>query len=230
MKPQNLKTLEKIIEYEFKNQKLLQTALTHKSFALSHNERLEFLGDSVLSSIISLLLYKKFPNANEGNLSQMRSYLVCGKTLALIANDINLGDFLRLGLGEKHIRNSILANSLEAILGAIYLDSDYFTIEKIILNLFDEKIKEVDPKKNIKDSKTKLQEYLQSQNQNLIEYVNYKITGKDHKQTFHLKTNVPFLKQEFLATGKSKKEAEQKLAKKILEKIKQNKKVGKKND
>ena len=162
----DLRILTKQLGYVFQEPALLRQALTHRSYGAPHNERLEFLGDSVLSLCISSTLYHDFPKLTEGDLSRMRAHLVKEPTLAEIAQGMQLGDFLALGEGELKSggfrRPSILADALEAILGAIYLDSGFDATCKVIEHLYSPIITQLDPKKLSKDPKTQLQEYLQS--------------------------------------------------------------------
>lgn len=161
----NLKRLCRTLGYEFTKVELLTQALTHRSAANKHNERLEFLGDSILSIVISDALYHQFPKATEGDLSRMRATLVRGDTLAIIAQEFKLGEYLLLGPGELksggHRRESILADAVEAIIGAIYLDSDLECCRKLLLQWYETRLKEIQPGINQKDAKTLLQEHLQ---------------------------------------------------------------------
>ncbi len=157
--------LQKNISYQFKNIGLLKQALTHRSVGKNNNERLEFLGDSILGCIISGELYQRFPSINEGQLSRLRSHLVKGQTLAKIAKAINLSETLVLGQGELKSggfrRESIQADAFEAVLGAIFLDSDYLTVKRVVLKLYKDLLNDTSPEDSLKDYKTKLQELLQ---------------------------------------------------------------------
>ena len=153
--------LQKNLSYQFSDIDLLKKALTHRSVSKSNNERLEFLGDSVLGSIISEELYSRHSNIDEGQLSRLRSHLVRGNTLANLAKKLNIAENLRLGHGELKSggfrRESILADTFEAILGAIFLDSDYLTVKKVTLLLFSDLLNEAKSEDSLKDFKTQLQ-------------------------------------------------------------------------
>lgn len=160
-----MQKLQKNISYQFKDINLLKQALTHRSVSKKNNERLEFLGDSVLGCVISLEIYQRFPLIDEGQLSRLRSNLVRGQTLAKLAKTLNISESLLLGQGELKSggfrRESIQADAFEAILGAVFLDSDYSTVSGIILKLYDDLLNESGPKDSLKDFKTQLQELLQ---------------------------------------------------------------------
>ncbi|MCV2508408.1 MAG: ribonuclease III [Candidatus Lightella neohaematopini] len=220
----NINNLQYKLGYYFSQLNLLIQALTHRSASLIHNERLEFLGDSILNYIISKIIYNRFLDLNEGSLSQIRSILVCSNTLAEIANELELSNYLYLGLGE--IKNngfnrvSILENTLEAIIGSVLLDSNNITIvENIILKLFNNRISNINPYHKKKDSKTMLQEYLQSQHLPLPTYKVIKVLGSAHKQNFivHCQTNL--LNNPTIGNGSSRRKAEQEAAKKTLKLI-----------
>ena len=221
MKQENV--LQNVIGYTFKDVKLLHLALTHRSFNKQHNERLEFLGDAVLGMIIAQQLFKQFPEQSEGNLTRLRASLVNGVTLAEIAREINLGLQIKLGSGELKSggrkRDSILADAFEALIGAVYLDSDFASVQKMVINLFNERIKKIDPSIQTKDSKTQLQEFLQSRKLPLPEYSIEEITGKDHAQTFTVSCSVATLEQRCVSKGPSRRVAEQRAARLVLEKI-----------
>lgn len=207
--------MAKIPGYEFKNNSLLENALTHSSYAnekkgdCRSNERLEFLGDSILSLVVSEYLYSKFDNFPEGKLSKTRAGIVCEDSLARCANDIHLGDMLYLGHGEEHTggrqRASILADAYEALIAAIFLDSDYQTVKKWLLPRLQELIHSFQ-ETGILDYKTQLQEILQKEGKR-VEYEIVKTQGPDHNRIFTVEARVD--DQRYLGTGKSKKEAEQ---------------------
>ena len=211
------------LDYKFKQSELLQRALSHRSVGSDNNERLEFLGDSILSYVISVELFKRFPKIDEGGLSRLRASLVKGDTLAVVARELSLGDYLRLGPGELKSggfrRSSILADALEALLGAIYIDSDIDTVQRVILHLFNERLTAVDPSTSLKDPKTRLQEYLQSRQLPLPSYEVTNITGKAHAQTFSVSCRIEGLDKEVVADGSSRRKAEQTAAQLILEKL-----------
>jgi ribonuclease-3 len=218
-----LDNLYRKLDYRFSNEALLEQALTHRSVGKLNNERLEFLGDSILSFVISTDLYKRFPEIDEGRLSRIRASLVKGETLAKIAAELSLGDFLHLGSGELKSggfrRASILADALESIFGAVYLDSGIETIERLILRLFDARMAKLDPGMALKDPKTRLQEYLQAQQQPLPIYEVVEIRGKSHNQHFTVSCRVEILHDPVLAEGASRRKAEQQAAEEVLRKL-----------
>jgi ribonuclease-3 len=215
--------LYKVIGYTFKQDSNLKQALTHRSAHKSHNERLEFLGDAILGMVIAEALFKRFPNQPEGQLTRMRSSLVKGDTLAELAREFELGELLILGTGELKSggfrRDSILADAVEAIIGAIYLESGKDVCEKLILAWFDTRIKRLDPEAVSKDDKTRLQEYLQGKKLPLPDYTVTDIKGKSHDQTFYVSCKVSGLKREIIGVGSSRRKAEQKAARQAYEKI-----------
>jgi len=218
--------LEKEIKYDFKNKSLLDLALTHGSFGKSengvNNERLEFLGDAVLELAVSEFLYKKHVDMNEGELSRFRSNIVCEASLASLARKIKLGEYLKLGSGEDtsggRNKNSILSDALEALFGAIFLDSDFYHARDVIIRLL-KSSQEVLSKKTLVDSKSCLQELLQ---ENSTEPVIYKIineSGPAHDRTYVAQVSHAgrILGEGF---GKTKKEAEQYAATRAISKLK----------
>ena len=217
---QQIEQLEQIIEYSFKDRALLRQALVHRSFGEHHNERLEFLGDSLLGSIIAEKLFRDYPQAPEGFLTRSRSYLVNQRTLAEIAADLNLGSMLIIGEGEKKNRGferpSILSDAVEALIAAIYLDGGIEPCRKFIFTFFKAKINSMGEQTSLKDSKTLLQEYLQKKKCALPDYQIVSRTGADHKQTFTVSCVVQELGITETAQGKSKRIAEQNAAKQIL--------------
>ncbi|WP_239638517.1 ribonuclease III, partial [Vibrio cholerae] len=168
--------------YTFKETELLNLALTHRSANGKHNERLEFLGDSILSFVIADELYRRFPKVNEGDMSRMRATLVRGNTLAELGREFDLGDYLKLGPGELKSggfrRDSILADAVEAIIGAIYLDSDLETARSIVLEWYHGRLEEIKPGASQKDPKTRLQEFLQGRRKPLPVYTVTNIKGE----------------------------------------------------
>ena len=213
----DLRILSKQLGYVFQEPALLRQALTHRSHGAPHNERLEFLGDAVLSLCISSTLYQDFPKLTEGDLSRMRAHLVKEPTLAEIAQGMQLGDFLALGEGELKSggfrRPSILADALEAILGAIYLDSGFGAACKVIEHLYSPIITQLDPKKLSKDPKTQLQEYLQSLKFPLPHYLIIATEGEAHEQHFKVECVIPELSIRAVGEGASRRKAEQEAAK-----------------
>lgn len=216
--------LYRTLGYEFSNPELLKQALTHRSAANKHNERLEFLGDSILSIVISDALYHQFPRATEGDLSRMRATLVRGDTLAVIAQEFKLGEYLHLGPGELksggHRRESILADAVEAIIGAIYLDSELETCRKLLLSWYKQRLQDIQPGINQKDPKTLLQEHLQGFKKPLPEYLVVKVEGEAHDQTFTVACRIQGLTQEIIGVGSSRRKAEQMAASQVLELLK----------
>lgn len=217
---QELKRLEGRIAYQFSDFNLLKQALTHRSALGEHNERLEFLGDSILSFAISTDLYKRFPKVNEGDLSRMRATLVCGKMLSEVGREFKLSDCLILGPGELKSggfrRDSIIADAVEAIIGAIFLDSDINTVNKQVLTWFDSRLKTIQPGISQKDPKTRLQEHLQSRKQALPVYEVIEVKGQAHNQQFTMSCQIQGLEAK-QGTGTSRRKAEQMAAKLVLE-------------
>ena len=210
--------------YQFKRRELLEQALTHRSHSrAANNERLEFLGDSVLSLIISNFIYQRFENASEGRLSRIRASLVKQDTLAEVARDIGLGDHILLGGGELKSggfrRDSILSDALEALIAAIYLDSDYTQAEKTVLHLFDDLLQAVDVDSSLKDPKTQLQEYLQGRQKSLPLYEVTQTNGKSHDQIFTVSCELSDLGLQSEGKGSSRKKAEQQAAHNLLHKL-----------
>ena len=209
--------------YKFNNAALLTQALTHRSFAANNNERLEFLGDSVLNFIIAHQLYNRFNKLPEGDLSRLRAALVKESTLSEIALSLNVGESLRLGEGELKSagwkRPSILADALEAIVGAVYLDGGFVAAEALVLKLYEQKLANIDPKIIDKDAKSQLQEYLQGKKIELPEYGVVSIEGEAHAQTFKIECVIQKLHISTVGEGTSRRVAEQQAAKFALETI-----------
>ena len=217
-----LELFEKNIGYSFKNKELLKTALTHTSYAYEHktksNERLEFLGDSILEFISSEYLFENFKNLTEGEMTKVRAYAVCEDSLYKIATEHNFSDFLYLGKSEKAMhtnKKAILADSVEAVIAAIYLDSDIKKAQEFILNNIKEQIEFASKNVGLKDYKTVLQEKLQSHGEVLIKYRIIQEEGPDHDKTFTAEVECDGKK---LATGigRSKKSAEMEAARKAI--------------
>ncbi len=201
---------------------LLVMALTHRSMGANNNERLEYLGDSILGFVIAEKLYAQFPDASEGELSRLRASLVNQSSLADLARENNLGDYLILGSGELksggYRRDSILSDALEAIMGALLKDRGISVCKEWILKLFSQKLDDLDIKKSQKDPKTQLQELMQSRKTELPVYELIKMTGAAHAQTFSVKCTTDI--DSSVGTGDSRKKAEQDAADKMLKKIK----------
>lgn len=219
--PEALARLSKRIGYQFKQQSLLIQALTHRSAKGEHNERLEFLGDSILGFVIAEQLFQQFPKVSEGDLTRMRSSLVRGVTLAEMARDFKLGEHLILGPGEKksggHRRDSILEDAVEAIIGAIYLDSDIENCKTLVLKWFSPRLSEIKPGITQKDPKTRLQEYLQARKIPLPNYEVIDIKGQSHNQEFTVKCSTDITAEDIVTKGTSRRKAEQAAAEKVLE-------------
>ena len=215
----SLSVLQERIGYRFQDEKLLRRAVTHRSYAAEHNERLEFLGDAVLSIVVSDYIFKNCPELPEGELTKLRASLVCEKSLFEFAKKINLGQYLILSKGEKNNgganRPSIVSDAFEALIAAIYIDGGIEPASKHILNFVIPAIKNATNKK-IRDYKTTLQEIIQKNPGEQLEYVLVKESGPDHNKHFvvevHLNSNVIGK-----GGGKSKKEAEQQAAREALE-------------
>lgn len=216
-----LSALEERLGYEFANRELLAQALTHRSHGAVHNERLEFLGDAVLNCTIAQLLFQKFSRLNEGDLSRLRANLVKQQSLAEIAERLELSEFLRLGEGERKSggfrRPSILGDSLEAAMGAVFVDRGFEAAREVIARLFEPVLKSVDPKTLGKDSKTLLQEYLQGKRLPLPQYAVVETRGAAHNQEFEVECAVTKLDISVRGSGRSRRAAEQSAAKLALE-------------
>lgn len=215
--------LEQTIGYSFQNIALLEQALTHRSFGPHHNERLEFLGDSILGMIIAKELFAQFPDSPEGDLTRMRSVLVRETTLAELAREFKIGDCLLLGPGELKSggsrRDSLLADAVESIIGAIFLDSkeQFEIVRQLVLTWFHERLLAINPSVSQKDPKSALQEYLQSQHKELPVYRIENIIGTDNNQVFEVSVVVQDIKQVFHGRGSSRRRAEQKAASIVLD-------------
>lgn len=219
--PDNLKPLIKALGLEFNNPDLLLLALTHRSYGNKNNERLEFLGDSIVNFVIAEDLFQRFPLAREGQLSRLRARQVKGVTLAELAREFNLGQYLRLGSGELKSggfrRESILADSLEAIIGAIYLDAGMPATKERILDWFASRLSSTSLKDTHKDPKTRLQEYLQARQLPLPVYSVIQVEGQAHAQIFSVECTVEQLNYKPLGVGSSRRLAEQEAAQKVIQ-------------
>lgn len=211
------------IGYVFKQPELLQEALTHRSFGFPHNERLEFLGDSALNCAVSVLLFKQFPLLPEGNLSRLRASLVNQRALFELASGLCLGDLIRLGEGERksggHRRPSILANALEALIGAIYLEGGFNEVENFVGNLYKSLLQNLDLDTLGKDPKTMLQEYLQGRRVSLPDYTIVTTSGEAHRQKFRVECAIQKLNIRTIGEGTSRRGAEQEAARQAYELI-----------
>jgi ribonuclease-3 len=215
--------LKQSLAYVFEDEQLLKQALTHRSASGSNNERLEFLGDSVLQLVVSELVFEKTPNASEGQLSRLRSTLVKDTTLAEIAAELGIGEFLILGSGEKksggHRRSSILADALEAIFGAVYLDVGLEGARDVVHKAYGERLHDLPEAADLRDPKSRLQEYLQGRKMALPEYEVQKVSGKAHKQSFEISCSIAGLDAVTTGKGLTRRDAEQEAALAMLEKI-----------
>jgi ribonuclease-3 len=198
--------------YAFRRPELLRQALTHRSFGIDHNERLEFIGDSILNCAIALALYRRFPQVSEGELSRIRANLVNKDMLCRLARTLDLGSLIRLGEGELRsggaARPSILADALEAVLGAIFLDGGFDAADAAIGRLYAAEIAGIDPS-GAKDPKTRLQEWLQSRKLPVPDYEVAAIRGESHLQTFEVVCRIPALDVAATGSGPSRRAAEQ---------------------
>lgn len=217
----DLNVLEERIGYLFKDRQLLRMALTHRSFGAQHNERLEFIGDSLLNCAMALELYRRFPEINEGVMSRVRASLVCQDALHEVALRLGFPDYLRMGEGEiksggSH-RPSILADAVESVFGAIFMDADDFrVVQQVIGRLFADSLAHVNPDKDGKDAKTQLQEYLQGRHIALPEYTVVAVRGAAHQQEFDVDCYVKKFNLHTSGTAASRRAAEQKAAGKAL--------------
>lgn len=204
------------VPYRFSTPGLLQQALTHRSAGSANYERLEFLGDSILNLVVSVRLFEVYPNAPEGDLSRMRARIVRGQTLSEIAGKVALGKFLVLGEGEMKSggfrRASILADALEAVLGAIYLDGGFEACREVIVALCDPLITSLPAAESLKDPKTRLQEWSQGRGLALPRYELLREAGMDHAKVFHVRCLLEDQGVDIAATGASRRQAEQSAA------------------
>lgn len=224
-----LQNLELKLGYSFQNIKLLDQALTHRSFGAVHNERLEFLGDSILGMIIAKELYDRFPKCPEGDLTRMRSTLVRETTLAQLAREFGIGNCLRLGPGELKTggfrRDSLIADAVESIIGAMFIDDNenFARVRQVVLSWFDSRLATIQPNVNQKDHKSTLQELLQSLHKPLPIYEIVEIKGTDNDQIFVVSAKVEGIPAQ-LGRGTSRRRAEQEAAGLVLNILEQNKK------
>lgn len=203
------------IGYQFKDPALLDLALTHRSYGPKNNERLEFLGDAALNFIIGHAIYQRLPEVKEGELSRYRANLVKGVTLTEIANELKLGNHLRLGAGEMksggHHRASILADSVEAIIGAIYLDGGMPCCESSVLQWYEARLNNLE-NEGLKDPKTQLQEFMQARGYALPVYEVVEVSGEEHNQQFTVHCIIDVLKKPTIGHGSSRRNAEKQAA------------------
>ena len=206
--------------HHFEDPVCLEHALSHRSTGPDNNERLEFLGDSVIGFIITFELYQRHPDAREGDLSRLRASLVNGETLASMATDLGVSDYLLLGVGEQKsggkLRHSILADALEAIVGAIFIDGGPEVCKRCVLSWYGERVDDLSKLTPIKDAKSKLQEWLQARKLPLPEYT-VKVSGEAHAQTFVISCQVTGLSHSSEGTSTTRRKAEQMAAERFLE-------------
>jgi len=220
---ESLAWTERAFGHAFKNAALCRSALTHRSAGAEHNERLEFLGDAVLNCSVARLLYDAHPDADEGALSRLRASLVSGDTLAQIAGDLQMGEHLLLGSGELrsggYRRASILADALEAMVGAIFLDSDFNAAAAAVARILGGRLEKLPPAESLKDAKTRLQEALQARGLGLPVYVLTAAAGEPHAQSFTVTCEVPTFGLVAVGEGASRRRAEQLAARKVLDQL-----------
>lgn len=215
--------LLKTLDYEFQDSDLLRLALTHRSAAGGNNERLEYLGDAVLDTVVSEIIYRQRPDADEGVLSRLRSHLVKDSSLADLAAELGIGRYIVLGPGEKktggHRRESILADALEALFGAVYLDAGFEAARKLICRAYGDRLQSLPDGEELRDPKTALQEFLQARQMGLPEYEKEKVSGKAHQQVFEMSCSVEGIEHKTTGTGGSRRDAEQQAAERMLAKL-----------
>ena len=215
----SLQALQNSIGYQFNDQNLLQQALTHKSHSKPNNERLEFMGDAVLGYLVGNMLYRHYPHVQEDSLSLMRAQLVRGKTLAQVAMRMDLAQYLKLGSGEIRSggrqRASILADALEAIIGAVHEDGGIDQAQQLVQKLFAELTQGLDTE-SLKDPKTRLQELLQGSRLDLPSYTVEQVSGADHQRQYTVKCEVPSLSLQAIAADSSRRAAEKAAAHEVL--------------
>jgi len=215
--------LQRKLGHVFADSSLLAQALTHRSFGQPNNERFEFLGDSVLNCAMAMMLFKRFPGLREGELSRVRSAMVCQSALARVAADLDIGSCLRMGEGELRSggfrRPSILADALEALIAAVCLDAGFEAAHALVGRLFEPLLADVDPAASGKDAKTALQEWLQSHRIALPTYTMIRVLGEAHAQEFEVSCEVPKFSLRAFGRGSSRRAAEQQSAALMLEQL-----------
>lgn len=221
--PSNFTTLEDALGFQFADQTLLLAALTHRSASRNNNERLEFLGDGALNFVAARALFRHYPDATEGELSRLRTRLVRGETLAEIARSLSLSDHLVLGPGELksggYRRDSILADTLEALIGAVLIDAGFDACERVVLRLLAPRVQGLNLRDELKDAKTRLQEYMQAKQAGLPEYRLVAARGEAHAQEFEIEAELGMLNLSARAIGSSRRRAEQLAAETLLQQI-----------
>jgi len=218
-----LDALQERLGYRFRRRELLAQALTHRSYGASNNERLEFLGDGVLNCVVGVMLFERFPGLREGQLSRMRANLVNQQPLYELASELRLGTVLSLGEGELRSggasRPSILADALESILGAVFLDGGFDAVRALIGRLYANRLNAIDPDAQGKDAKTQLQEWLQSRRRGLPAYNLLEVSGQAHAQRFSVECRIDVLGLRATGVGNSRKAAEQAAASAALSQL-----------
>ena len=213
--------LKNSLDYAFEDERLLDLALTHRSAPGSNNERLEFLGDAVLDVVVSESIFRSHPNAAEGDLSRLRAALVNDQSLADIAGELGIGQYLHLGSGERktggHRRGSILADALEAIFGAVYLDAGFEATRRVIEKAFGNRLYELPDAESLRDAKSRLQEWMQARQMGLPDYELVEVAGEAHRQTFEVECRVGDI--ETRGTGTTRRTAEQEAAESMLSQL-----------
>ncbi len=216
----DLKRLEQSLDYTFQNSSLLKEAVTHRSANPKNNERLEFLGDSILNFVVAADLFTRYPQSSEGDLSRIRASLVNKEGLHIVSQDLKLGNYLILGSGELksggYRRNSILADTVEAIFGAVYMDSDLIRCQTLILMLYKEQLENIPDADSLKDPKTRLQELLQSRKLGLPEYDIIETVGKAHNQQFTVSCSINKFELKTKGKATNRRKAEQSAAGEML--------------
>ena len=217
--------LKNALDYEFSDEQLLQKALTHRSAPGANNERLEYLGDAVLDTVISEIVFLARPDASEGALSRLRSYFVKDTMLADLASSLGIGNHIVLGSGEKkaggHRRASILADAIEAVFGAVYLDSGFETAKEVIRRAYGTRLDDLPDSADMRDPKTRLQEMLQARKLSLPDYDVVQVSGKAHEQSFKVSCIVRELGLATDGKGGSRRDAEQAAAVSMIELMEQ---------
>ncbi|MBC8380955.1 MAG: ribonuclease III [SAR92 clade bacterium] len=223
----NIGQLQKRLGYQFIDPDLLILALSHRSVAAENNERLEFLGDSILGLVVTDFLYREFPQAREGDLSRMRSHIVRGESLAEVAKQLALGPDLLLGSGEMksggHRRDSILGDTVEALIGAVYLDRGIEAAREIVTAWFKSFFDSALQAQPVKDAKTALQEWLQHGNKPLPDYQLVSTGGEAHSRLFTVSCKIAAVDTAMTATASSRRRAEQMVAEQLLEEVEKSK-------
>lgn len=217
----NFDQLSQRIEYHFEDLAILRQALTHRSHSTQHNERLEFLGDSVVNCAVAFELYRRFPHYEEGELSRLRALLVNQSSLATVARELGIGDCMLLGEGEiksggRH-RPSILADALEAVIGAVFIDGGYDAARDVVRRIFENSLLSINLEHSGKDSKTLLQELLQGRRLSLPQYDVVAVLGEAHQQRFEVACIIPGLGIRCVGSGTSRRRAEQEAARRAYE-------------